>query len=117
MLSFKTFFALFITWIISLSAYAFTASPTPHTLQVTALVNCHLMDLPTLVFWICLGIGLIVFAAFMYCLIAHYHSCKVKATDLPKQSRLEILWAIVPFIILLALVVPATHHLVSNCTH
>lgn len=115
MRSLKAFFSLLILFIISLSAYAFTADSNLHPSQDLTPISCNIFNFPIMVFWICIGISIVVFAVFIYCLMAHHKSRRLKPTDLPKQSRFEIIWAIIPLIIFLALVIPATHNLTSNC--
>jgi len=59
-------------------------------------------------FWICVGIGVAVFGVMIYSLIMHRKSRGVIAADFHENTTLEITWAIIPFLILIALAVPAT---------
>ncbi|MEM1243695.1 MAG: cytochrome c oxidase subunit II [Pseudomonadota bacterium] len=60
------------------------------------------------IFWICVGIGIVVFGAMLIALMYHRKSRGVKAAQFHENKTLEIFWAIVPFIILIAMAVPAT---------
>ena len=60
------------------------------------------------IFWICVAIGIVVFGAMLIALIYHRKSRGVKAAQFHENTTLEIFWAIVPFIILIAMAIPAT---------
>jgi cytochrome c oxidase subunit II len=60
------------------------------------------------VFWICVAIGVIVFGMLAYALIMHRKSRGHQASDFHEHPVLEIVWAVIPFLILVAMAVPAT---------
>jgi len=62
----------------------------------------------TLVMWICVGIGIIVFGAMIYSIIMHRKSRGAVASDFDDNLTVEIVWTVVPFIILAFMAVPAT---------
>lgn len=64
------------------------------------------------VFWICVGIGVVVFGVLIYSLIMHRKSRGVQAAHFHEHLTLEIVWAVIPFIILIVMAVPATKLLV-----
>ncbi|HAF87589.1 MAG TPA: cytochrome c oxidase subunit II, partial [Legionellales bacterium] len=57
---------------------------------------------------VCAGIGLIVFGVMIYSLIYHRKSKGFVAAEFYHNTRLEIIWSITPFIILVGLAIPAT---------
>jgi len=59
-------------------------------------------------FYVCCGIGAIVFSVLIYSLIKHRKSKGVKAVHFHEHLGVEILWTTIPFLILVALAVPAT---------
>lgn len=65
-----------------------------------------------LVFWICAGIAVVVFSIMIYSLIRHRKSLVVTAAQFHEHFFLEIAWAIVPFIILIVIAIPATKTLI-----
>ena len=65
-------------------------------------------EIHTLVMWICVVIGLIVFGAMIYSIIMHRKSRGYKAAKFDDNLTVEIVWTIVPFIILGFMAVPAT---------
>lgn len=59
--------------------------------------------------WVCAAIGVVVFGVMIYSLIHHRKSKGYKPASFHDNTRLEIIWSIIPFIILIGLAVPATH--------
>lgn len=60
------------------------------------------------VFWICVGIGVVVFGTMIYILIHHRKSLGVKPAHFHEHLGLEIVWTIIPFFILVSLAIPGT---------
>ena len=67
----------------------------------------------TLVMWICVVIGIIVFGAMLYSIIMHRKSRGHEASKFDDNLTVEIVWTIVPFIILGFMAVPATKVLLA----
>jgi cytochrome c oxidase subunit 2 len=65
------------------------------------------------IFWICVVIGVIVFGIMFYSLIRHRKSLGVKPATFHENTFLEIFWAIIPFLILIAMAFPATKVLLN----
>jgi cytochrome c oxidase subunit 2 len=61
-----------------------------------------------LVFWICVAIGVVVFAAMAWSIIHHRKSKGAQAANFHESTTVEIVWTVVPLIILIAIAVPAT---------
>lgn len=59
-------------------------------------------------FYVCCGIGVIVFSVLIYSLIKFRKSKGAKAAHFHEHLGLEILWTTIPFLILVALAIPAT---------
>ena len=70
-------------------------------------------DLHMLIFWICVGIGVLVYGLLVYSLVNHRKSKGVIPATFHENTKLEIIWTIVPFIILLGMAVPATKVMVK----
>ncbi|WP_417361845.1 cytochrome c oxidase subunit II [Gallaecimonas pentaromativorans] len=66
------------------------------------------------IFWICCAIGAVVFGLLFYSLIRHRKSRGAKAANFHESTRVEILWTLIPFVILIAMAVPATKALVAG---
>ena len=70
-------------------------------------------EIHTLVMWICVGIGVIVFGAMIYSIIMHRKSRGAVAAKFDDNLTVEIVWTVVPFIILAIMAVPATRVLLD----
>lgn len=60
------------------------------------------------IFWICVAIGVVVFGIMFFSLFKHRKSQGVKAATFHGNTRVEILWAVIPFLILVIMAIPAT---------
>jgi cytochrome c oxidase subunit 2 len=60
------------------------------------------------IFWICVAIGVAVFGVMFYSIFMHRKSRGVKPATFHGSLRVEILWTVVPFIILVIMAIPAT---------
>lgn len=65
-------------------------------------------DLHMLIFWICVVIGVLVYSLLVYSLIHHRKSKGVVPATFHENTKLEILWTVIPFLILLGMAIPAT---------
>ncbi|WP_133136149.1 cytochrome c oxidase subunit II [Legionella rowbothamii] len=61
---------------------------------------------------VCTIIGVVVFGVMIYSLIHHRKSKGYKAASFHDNPRLELIWSIIPFLILVGLAVPATRVLI-----
>jgi len=65
-------------------------------------------DLHTLVLWICFGIFVVVFLPMFYALWRHRKAAGHAAAGFRDNTRLEVLWTVVPVLILIGMAWPAT---------
>lgn len=70
-------------------------------------------DLHMLIFWICVVIGIVVFGAMFYSILMHRKSRGVTAATFHESTTVEVIWTVIPFIILVAMAVPATATLIK----
>lgn len=87
------------------SAYAETAL---NLTQGVSPISHDVYDLHMTVFWICVVIGVVVFAAMFYAMIFHRKSRGAKPASFHSHPWLEITWTIVPVLILILMAIPAT---------
>jgi cytochrome c oxidase subunit 2 len=64
-------------------------------------------------FWVCVVIGLIVFGAMFYSILHHRKDKGAKPATFHESTTVEIIWTIVPVIILISLAIPAAQALVK----
>lgn len=71
-------------------------------------ISREVHDLHMMVIWICFGIGLVVFGVMFYSFYHHRKSRGAVAATFHENGAVEILWTLIPFIILISMAVPAT---------
>ncbi len=70
-------------------------------------------ELHMIAFWICVVIGIVVFGAMLYSVIVHRKSKGVTPAQFSHSTAAEILWTIIPIVILAAIAWPATKALIQ----
>lgn len=76
-------------------------------------ISRDVFDLHMLIFWVCVGIGVVVFGAMFYSVFAHRRSRHPKPADFHESTSIEIIWTIVPFAILVLMAIPAAGTLIK----
>ena len=71
-------------------------------------IATQIYDLHMLIVWVCLAIFVVVFAVMFYSLYKHRKSVGHKAAQFHEHHTLEIIWTIIPALILIVMAVPAT---------
>ncbi|MCK5120919.1 MAG: cytochrome c oxidase subunit II [Methylococcales bacterium] len=79
---------------------------------VTDLSN-EVYDLHMLILWICVFIGIGVFGTMFYSIYFHRKSMGHKAEQFHENTTVEIIWTIIPTVILIAMAIPATKSLMD----
>lgn len=88
----------------SLSAFASAYNMTPGITPMSQdIYNLHMT-----IFSICVVIGILVFGVLIYALVKHRKSRGVTPAQFHHHTKLEIIWAVIPLIILIVMAVPAT---------
>lgn len=64
-------------------------------------------------FWVCVIIGIVVFGAMIYSIIYHRKDKNHKAATFHESTTVEIIWTVIPVIILISLAIPAAQALVK----
>lgn len=70
-------------------------------------------DLHMLIFWVCVLIGIGVFGVMFYSIIKHRKSKGAQAAQFHESTTVEVIWTIVPFLILVGMAIPATKTLIA----
>ena len=91
----------------ALAAYQMNLSPGVTTFSQGAY------EIHTMVMWICVVIGTIVFGAMTYSIIKHRKSKGAVAAEFHENTTIEIVWTIIPFLILIGMAIPATRVLLA----
>ncbi len=79
---------------------------------VTAISH-DVYNLHMIILIVCCLIGLVVFGAIFYSIINHRKSKGYKAAQFHESTTVEIIWTVIPFIILIGMAIPATKTLIA----
>ena len=82
------------------------------TRGITDISN-EVFELHMLIFWICVAIGIAVFSVMFYSMYAHTKKKNPVPATFHESSTVEIAWTIIPFLILIAMAIPASKTLVK----
>jgi cytochrome c oxidase subunit II len=93
---------------ITLSAGASHAAYDLNLKTPVTEIATQIYDLHMLIVWVCLAIFVVVFAVMFYSLYKHRKSVGHKAAQFHEHHTLEIIWTIIPALILVVMAVPAT---------
>jgi len=70
--------------------------------------NLHQMSL-----WVCVVVGIIVFGAMFYTIFAHRRSKHPVPANFHESTKVEIIWTLIPTLILIGMAIPATKALID----
>jgi cytochrome c oxidase subunit 2 len=76
-------------------------------------ISLEVYDLHMLMFWICVVIGVLVFGVMFYSMVMHRKSTGAKPANFHENVKVEILWTVIPFVILIAMAWPAATTLIA----
>ena len=108
--SFKTQFTVIF---FALSNKAFAEWDELNMTQGATAISREVYDLHMLIFWICVVIGVLVFGVMFYSMYAFTKKKNPVAATFHENTKVELAWTIIPFLILIAMAVPASKTLQS----
>lgn len=79
---------------------------------VTAISE-EVYGLHMLIFYVCCAIAVVVFGAMFYSIFAHRKSVGATPAQFHESTAVEIVWTVVPFLILIGMAIPATKALIQ----
>ncbi|MDY7562502.1 cytochrome c oxidase subunit II [Pseudomonas sp. 10B1] len=100
---------LLLSSIFNQAQAAWTTNMAPGATEVSH----EIFDLHMTIFWICVVIGIVVFGAMFWSMILHRRSTGQVAAKFHESTRVEIAWTIVPLVILIVMVIPATRTMIK----
>lgn len=96
------------------SAKAMAYTPAKWNLPEGATeISREVFGLHMMMFWVCVAIGVVVFGAMFYSVFAHRRSRHPKPADFHESTTVEIIWTGLPFVILIAMAIPAAATLIK----
>ena len=81
--------------------------------QGVTSISREAYSLHMIALWICVGIGIVVFGAIFWTIFTHRKSQGAVPAHFHDNARLEVVWTIIPLIILVVMAVPATKALID----
>ena len=85
-----------------------------YNLQTPETIIAHeIYDLHTLIMVVCCVIFVVVFGAMFYSIIKHRKSVGHKAEQFHENTTVEIVWTVIPFLILIGMAYPATKTVIA----
>ena len=76
-------------------------------------ISAQVYDLHMLMFYICIGIGVVGFGVMFISMFLHRKSRGVKPANFHESVKVEIAWTVVPFVILVLMAIPAAKTLIA----
>lgn len=76
-------------------------------------VSNEVYDLHMIILWICVVIGVGVFAVMIYSMLNHTKAKNPTPATFHESHKVEVIWTVIPFIILVGMAVPATKALLN----
>ena len=104
----KNLATLFLT---VLSSKSFAAWDDLNMTKGVTAISQEVFSLHMLIFWICVVIGIVVFGVMFYSMFAFTKKKNPNPSTFHENSKLELAWTIVPFLILVLMAVPASNTL------
>ena len=71
-------------------------------------VSREIYDLHFGILWVCVAIFIVVFGAMFWSVFKHRRSQGAKASQFHENTTIEVIWTIIPFVILIGMAYPAT---------
>ncbi|WP_271409958.1 cytochrome c oxidase subunit II [Pseudomonas sp. Q1-7] len=105
----RVWMGLLLWSVLTQAEAAWTVNMAPGATEVSRTV----FDLHMTIFWICVVIGVLVFGAMFWSMIIHRRSTGQQPAHFHESTTVEILWTVVPFVILVLMAVPATKTLID----
>lgn len=76
-------------------------------------ISAQVYDLHMTIFYICVVIGILLFGVMFWSIIYHRKSKGAVPANFHENIKVEILWTLIPFLILVAMAIPATRVLIA----
>ncbi len=114
MINRRIVYSVMTTLVGALAAWA-TGARADFALNMTrgaTAISREVHDLHMLIFWICVAIGVAVFGVMFWSIYHHRKSRGAVPAQFHESTLVEVLWTIIPMVILIAMAVPATKTLI-----
>jgi cytochrome c oxidase subunit 2 len=105
----RIWLGLLLWAVFSQAQAAWTVNMAPGATEVSRAV----FDLHMITFWICVVIGVVVFGAMFWSMLVHRRSTGQQPAHFHESTTVEVLWTLIPLVILVIIAIPATKTLIN----
>ncbi|MGD9593043.1 MAG: cytochrome c oxidase subunit II [Candidatus Berkiella sp.] len=102
-----------IITLIGLNASNAFAAYTLNMTKGVSPISQSIHHLHMTILWVCVAIGVVVYGLMIYAILKHRKAAGHQSAAFHESTTVEILWTIIPFIILIVMAVPATKTLIE----
>ena len=107
-----------LKWLLAVSSFfasvGIVAAGQPINMPVGVTdISKDVYDMHMIAFWLCVVIAVGVFGVMFYSMFAHRKSRGVTPATFHESTTVEAIWTVIPFVILVALAMPATKTLIA----
>ncbi|RPB42648.1 cytochrome c oxidase subunit II [Vibrio diabolicus] len=99
--------------LITFSSFSWSKESDYNMTKGVTAISGQVYELHMLIFYICCVIALIVFGVMFYSIFRHRKSKGAVAAHFHESTKVEVIWTVIPIIILVAMAIPATKTLVA----
>jgi cytochrome c oxidase subunit 2 len=101
--------AVLAALVLATTASATQLDMTPGVTEISQKV----FELHRFMLYICIAIGVGVFGVMFYSIFKHRKSKGVKPADFHESTLVEVIWTVIPFVILIVMAIPATRVMIE----
>lgn len=76
-------------------------------------ISREVFELHMRIFWICVVIGVLVFGVMFFSVFKHRKAAGAKAAQFHHSTTVEVIWTVIPFVILIVMAIPAADTLLK----
>jgi cytochrome c oxidase subunit 2 len=76
-------------------------------------ISSEVYGLHMLIFWVCVAIAVVVFGAMLYAIVKFRKSQGAVAAQFSHSTKAEVIWTVIPMLILIGMAVPAAETLIK----
>ena len=99
--------------VLGLLAMPATAELVLNMREGVTVTSNEVYDLHMIIFWVCVAIGVVVFGAMIWSILHHRKSKGAVAAQFHESTTMEIVWTVIPIVILVSMAIPATKTLLA----
>lgn len=103
---------LTIAFLLSAFCSPALAAYTLNMMKGVTPISQSIYQLHMTILWVCAGIAVVVYSLMVYALIQHRQGKHSAPAGFHESTTIEVIWTLIPFVILIAMAIPATRTLI-----